>query len=90
MSSTSAYVIVILVLAFNSAPTSAVGASDADAAEAIPPPQPPARDLTVVQRIRADPALREVVNSPASFISICDSVLKLSPAIENTYLMYAI
>ena len=56
MSSTSAYVIVILVLAFNSAPTSAVGSSDADAAEAIPP-APPARDLTVVQRIRAEPAL---------------------------------
>ena len=67
MSSTSAYVSVIVLLAFNSAPTFAVGASDAgaDAAEAIPPAQP-ARDLTVVQRIRADPALREVFSSPVS------------------------
>ena len=72
MSSTSAYVTVLLVLlAFNSAPTFAVGASDAgaDAAEAIPPAQP-ARDLTVVQRIRADPALREEFNTQQSRISL--------------------
>ena len=67
MSSTQAYVVssalaVIVVLALSAAPTSAVGSSDAGAnaaAEAIP--QAPAGDLTVVQKIRADPALREAL-----------------------------
>ena len=56
----------VFLLVFISAPTFAVGSSDADAnaaAEAIPP-SPPARELTVVERIRADPALNSCTVYP--------------------------
>ena len=68
MSPTTAYVVpaaaaTIVFLALISAPTSAVGTPDAGpdaAAEALPP----ARDLTIVQKIRADPALSSCTTYP--------------------------
>ena len=66
MSPTTAYVVpaaTIVFLALISAPTSAVGTPDAGpdaAAEALPP----ARDLTIVQKIRADPDLSSCTTYP--------------------------
>ena len=57
------FAFVVFLLVFISA---AVGSSDADAnaAAEASPPSPPARELTVVERIRADPALNSCTVYP--------------------------